>query len=271
MSSHPDTTSLWTLARGDTPLLINVPHAGTELPAELRAQLSPAAQPLPDTDWHVEKLFAPAVALGATVMAATQSRYLIDLNRDPEGRPLYPEADNTELCPLRTFANEPIHAPGAVPTPAQQRERLATYWQPYHAQLAAELARIRARHGHVVLLDAHSIRAEEPRFFAGRLPDLNVGTVDGQSCSAELEAAAVVTLNAQRRFTTVLNGRFKGGYITRHYGRPQDGVQALQLEIVQAAYMDEAPPYAWDAAGAAPLTDLLQRLVETLIETPPPR
>lgn len=261
---------LHALTRGDSPLLINVPHAGTFVPEALRAQLTAAAVPVPDTDWHVEKLYAPAVALGATLMAATHSRYVVDLNRDPEDVALYPGADNTELCPTRTFANEAIYRPGCAPTPEQVRQRRADYWQPYHAQLEAELARIRARHGHAVLLDAHSIRSEVPRFFAGRLPDLNVGTADGRSCRAELEATAVVTLNAQRRFTTVLNGRFKGGYITRHYGRPQDGVQALQLEIVQAAYMDEAPPYVWDAEAAAPLMGLLQRLVENLIETPPP-
>lgn len=252
------------LVQGDSPLLINVPHAGTFVPEALRAQLTAAALPLPDTDWHVDRLYAPATALGATLMLATHSRYVVDLNRDPDDVALYPDADNTELCPTRTFANEAIHQAGCAPTPEQVRQRRAEYWQPYHAQLQAELARIRARHGHAVLLDAHSIRSEVPRFFAGRLPDLNVGTDDGRSCSAELEATAVVTLNAQRRFTTVLNGRFKGGYITRHYGRPEAGVQALQLEIVQAAYMNEAPPYAWDAAIAEPLMDLLQRLVEAI-------
>ncbi len=182
------------LVRGDSPLVIDVPHAGTHLPPEIAARLTPAARALPDTDWHVEKLYAFARDAGATLVVATHSRYVVDLNRDPSGAALYPGADNTELCPTRTFANEAIYADAGPPDAAEIAARRATYFEPYHAQLAAEVERVRARHGHVILLDGHSIRSVVPRFFAGRLADLNLGTADGGSCAPAVQAAADVVL-----------------------------------------------------------------------------
>jgi N-formylglutamate amidohydrolase len=256
--------ALHRLHRGDSPLVVDVPHAGTHLPPELAARLSAQALAMPDTDWHVDRLYALAPAAGATLLVATHSRIAVDLNRDPTGAALYPGADNTELCPTRTFDNAVIYAAGDVPGDAEVAARRAAWFDPYHATLANEVARVRARHGYVVLLDGHSIRSRVPRFFAGRLPDLNLGTANGASCAPELAVRAETVL-AGGGFSHVVNGRFKGGYVTRHYGRPTDGVHALQLEIAQCAYMDEAPPYPWDAQRAAPLVALLERLVDALL------
>ena len=267
--------TLYEIHRGDSPLVIDVPHAGTYVPDDIAARLTPAARRVPDTDWHVDKLYAFARDLGATLVAATHSRIVVDLNRDPEGVALYANADNTELCPTRTFANEPIYAGGGVPNVAEIAARRARYFDPYHAVLAAEVARVHARHGYAVLLDGHSIRSRVPRFFAGRLPDLNLGTAEAKSCAAGVEAAALRVLASAPALTHVVNGRFKGGYVTRHYGRPAAGRHALQLEMAQCIYMDEAPPYAWDPSRAALLANVLRALVDTLIAwrpevAPPP-
>ena len=257
--------NLHDIARGDSPLLIDVPHAGTFLPLELAANLTPAARALPDTDWHVEKLYAFARGGGATLVVATHSRYAADLNRDPAGVSLYPGADVTELCPTRTFANEPIWREGTAPSPAEVDARRERFFDPYHAALAAEIERIRARHGYAIVLDGHSIRTEVPRFFAGRLPDLNLGTASGASCAPAIEVLAASVLREATGFTHVVNGRFKGGYVTRHYGRPAQGVHALQLEIAQACYMDEAPPYRWDADRAVAVGTVLRHLTDALL------
>ncbi|MEO6566808.1 MAG: N-formylglutamate deformylase [Casimicrobiaceae bacterium] len=262
---------LWELHRGDSPLIIDVPHAGTALPDDIRDRMTAAGLAVPDTDWHVEKLYAFGRQAGITLMVATHSRYVVDLNRNPEGVALYAGADNTELCPTRSFANEMIYVEGAAPTQAEVAARAARYFAPYHAQLAAEIERVGARHGHVVVLDGHSIRAEVPRFFPGRLPDLNLGTADGSSCAAELEAAATTVLAAANRFTHVVNGRFKGGYVTRHYGRPAQGVHLLQLEVAQDCYMNEATPLRFEGARAQPLIDVLKQLVQPLEAWRPPR
>ena len=256
---------LFELHRGDAPLVIDVPHAGTHLPPAMAARLTPAAAVLPDTDWHVDRLYAFAREAGVTMLVAACSRYVVDLNRDPSGASLYPGADVTELVPTRTFANDPIYCVDRSPDAVEIEARRAEYFDPYHAALIAEIERVRARHGHAVLLDGHSIRSEVPRFFAGRLPDLNLGTSDGKSCAPELQASAAEVLGAAGGFTHVVNGRFKGGYVTRHYGAPARGVHALQLEIAQRCYMDEAPPYRWDAGRAAPLRAVLTRLVMRLL------
>ena len=256
--------NLCAIERGESPLVIDVPHAGTRVPPAILARLTPAARAVPDTDWHVEKLFTRARAAGATLVVATHSRYVVDLNRDPSGAALYPGADNTELCPTRTFADEPIYVPGGAPDAAEVAARRSEYFDPYHQRLAAETERVRVRHGYAILLDGHSIRSRVARFFAGRLPDLNLGTADGASCAPSVQQAAALVLAGATEFSCVVNGRFKGGYITRHYGSPAQGVHALQLEIAQSCYMDEAPPYPWDAARAGALTAVLERLVDAL-------
>lgn len=253
---------------GDSPLLIDVPHAGTYIPPALRAAMTPFAQNVPDADWHVHLLYGSAIEAGASLMAATHARYVVDLNRDPRGTVLYPGTDNSELVPLLSFDREPLHA-GPAPDADEIARRVDRYWRPYHERLQRRLETIRARHGYALLLDAHSIRSELPRFFDGRLPDLNLGTADGVSCAPSLADAAWAVLGSSPGLSAVRDGRFKGGYITRHYGRPQDGLHALQLEIAQACYMDERPPWPWDPARARALQDLLRRLVGTLLHWKP--
>ena len=260
---------LWNLARGDSPLIVSVPHAGRYVPDAIALRLSPRARDLPDTDWHVDALYRFAPSTGATLVTATHSRYVVDLNRDPSGKALYPGADNTELCPTRTFSNESVYRPGEAPSAAETDARRATYFDPYHDLLSREIDRIRGRHGYAVLVDGHSIAAEVPRFFTGRLPDLNLGTGDGTSCDAAAQALAADVVSKATGFTHVVNGRFKGGFITRRYGAPDANVHALQLEVTQACYMDEANPSRYDASRAAALIAVLERLLVALAEWRP--
>ena len=260
---------LYTLLPGSTPLLISVPHAGTYIPPELRASMMPAAQGVPDTDWHIPLLYQFALERGAGLLVATHSRYVLDLNRNPDGAALYAGADNTELCPTSGFDRAPIYRPGCEPDAAEIARRRERYWQPFHDTLASELARLRAQHGHALLLDGHSIRSRVPRFFEGRLPDLNIGTADGASCAPSVQQCAEQVLLKAEGFTAVSNGRFKGGTITRRYGQPAQGVHALQLEIAQACYMDEDPPWPWNPRQAQPLIAVLERLVDALLDWRP--
>ncbi len=248
---------------GTTPVLVSVPHAGTHVPDEIAAHMTKEGRALPDTDWHVEKLYAGVTRHGAGLIAATHSRYVVDLNRDPAGKPLYPGADNTEVVPTRTFASTPIWSTG--PSQAEIAERVRRYWQPYHDALAAEVTRLKQRFGVVVLWDGHSIASEVPRFFEGRLPELNLGTAKGASCTDAL-AARAWSLVGGSTFTAVRDGRFTGGYITRHYGSPSDNVNALQLEVALRAYLDEARPRLWDEARARRLVALIDRLIPALTE-----
>lgn len=258
-------SELWSLIRRDGPVIVNVPHAGIAVPDALATRLTSEALQMPDTDWHVEKLYGFAPALEATLMWAKYSRIVVDLNRDPSGDALYPGASNTEICPIRTFHDAPIYKAGVAPDALEIAERIAQYWRPYHVQLSAEIERITAIHGYCILLDAHSIVSEAPRFFSGRLPDLNLGTADGASCDSALADAAFAVLTGARGFTAVHNGRFKGGYITRHYGQPAGGVHALQLEMAQSCYMDEKHPVEYNLTRAAPILNVLQPLIQTLL------
>lgn len=258
-----------TLHRGTRPLLVSVPHVGTVIPPDQRWRYTERALAVEDTDWFLDRLYAFAVDLGASLVVPMYSRYLIDLNRPSENTPMYAGSNNTELCPTRHFTGEPLYRDGAEPDEAEIRRRVAVYWQPYHAALRNELARLRDEHGHAVLFDGHSIKSELPWLFEGRLPHLNLGTVDGTSCAPSLRDALAAALAAQTRYDHVVDGRFKGGHITRHYGRPQDGVHAVQLEMCWRAYMDETPPWRWDEARAAEVTPLLRRLVRTMLDWRP--
>jgi len=251
---------------GTVPLLVSMPHVGTDIPDEVAAQLAPCAAAKADTDWHLAQLYAFAGEMGASTLAARWSRYLIDLNRPPEDSNLYPGQDTTGLCPLDTFGRERLYREGMEPDAAEVARRLQRYWQPYHAQLRAELDRLLALHGRVLLWDAHSIASRVPRFFEGRLPDLNFGTADGKSCSLQLEGAMIQAANSQDRYSFVFNGRFKGGHITRHYGNPAGGVHAIQLEMCQCLYMDEAAPFAYRPERAGAVQPLLRKLFGTALE-----
>ena len=264
--------ALWQLNRGKVggvPLIVNIPHAGTYLPPSMAQTLTSAGLHTPDTDWHVDRLYDFVPALGATLMVATHSRIVVDLNRDPSGREMYPGASNTEICPTATFHDEPVYVAGMEPDVAAIRSRIEDYWLPYHQQLAVEIARIKARHGFCVLLDGHSIVSEAPRFFAGRLPDLNLGSADGRSCAQSLAQTAFAVLAGAVGFTAVHNGRFTGGHITRHYGKPDNKVHALQLEMAQCCYMNETAPHAYDEHRADALKAVLKQLAARLADWRP--
>jgi N-formylglutamate deformylase len=257
------------LARGREALILSMPHVGTRIPEAIERGFTPVARALTDTDWHVERLYDFVPELGASVIKACYSRYVIDLNRPPNDAALYPGMTKTGLCPTHSFAGEPLYGSGVESLPESEIEhRRERYWQPYHDALAGLIAATRGRRGFAVLLDAHSIRSRVPRLFTGRLPDINIGTDDGRSCRPELLAPLLEILAAQSRFTYVVNGRFKGGHITRHYGAPADGVHALQIELAQASYMDEDRT-GYDETRAAPLRELLQRLVAALLQFSP--
>ena len=231
-------TDVFDLRRGSTPLLISVPHDGRTLAPGMASRMTDAGLTLPDTDWHVRRLYEFAADLGAGVIAANYSRYVVDLNRPASDTTLYPGQLATGLCPLQTFDGEPIYRPGETVTSAERTRRVGRYWRPYHDALARELVRLIGDHGYALLWDAHSIRGEVPLLFDGALPDLNVGTNGGASCAPAIESA-VAAAAGQSPFTSVLNGRFRGGYITRRYGRPASGIHAVQLELAQRNYMDE--------------------------------
>ncbi|MFU8776649.1 MAG: N-formylglutamate deformylase [Roseovarius sp.] len=239
---------------GDSPLVLAIPHAGTYLPPEISARLNDTGHGLSDTDWHIDRLYADLVP-GASVVAARFHRYVIDANRDPSGASLYPGQNTTTLVPLTDFDGRPIWT--TPPTEADTAERLARFHAPYHAALGAELDRVRARHGFAILYDCHSIRSEIPFLFEGRLPDFNIGTNGGATCSPALTALTERHCTTATGHTTITNGRFRGGWTTRHYGRPKDGLHAIQMELAQAAYMHETPPWAWDKVRAARLRAVL--------------
>jgi N-formylglutamate deformylase len=264
-----DEAAVYTLHQGSAPLLVSVPHAGTALPEALRARMLPRAANVEDTDWHLDRLYAFARDAGASLIVPRFSRYVIDLNRPPEDTPMYPGANNTGLAPTRFFTGEALYRDGCEPDAAEVADRVQRYWQPYHGALARELVRLRAEHGHAVLFDAHSIKSELPWLFEGTLPHLNLGTAGGDSCAATLRAALGTVLRSQQRFSHVIDGRFKGGYITRHYGRPAEQVHALQLEMCWRCYLDEAHPAEWHSEQAVDIAPLLHALVRAMIDWRP--
>lgn len=259
---------------GTTPLLVSMPHVGLHIPPDIEAGMTMAAGSRADTDWHVDRLYDFAGALGASTIAATHSRYVVDLNRRPDGEALYAGADNTELCPTSTFDRLPLYPDGGAPGDTEIGRRVAKYWRPYHDHVAAELVRLKERFGYALLFDAHSIRSQVPRFFDGRLPDLNLGSRDGKTADRRLLQALEASLtrtSEARGFSWIRDGRFKGGFITAHYGRPEESIQAVQMELSQITYMDEAPPFAFREDLAAGIRPVLRALLETMLAWEPPQ
>ncbi|HEV7334375.1 MAG TPA: N-formylglutamate deformylase [Bosea sp. (in: a-proteobacteria)] len=251
------------VTRGSSPLVLSMPHPGTGLPAEVAAQLNTRGAQVEDTDWHMRQLYSFAERFQPTIVEASLSRFVIDLNRDPAGVSLYPGQATTELVPTTTFSGEAIWT--MPPGEAEIERRRKAYFQPYHDALAAEIAHAKAQHGFCLLWDCHSIKSVIPRLFPGTLPTLNLGTNSGRSAAPAVEAAAVKAM-AGSAFTQVVNGRFKGGWITRHYGHPSDHVHALQMEIALSAYLaEEAPPWTFDAARAASLQSALSAMIEAAL------
>lgn len=254
---------LYRFRRGRTPLLVSMPHTGIFVPEWLAPRLTRAAKALPDTDWHLEPLYDFLDELGASVLVATHSRYVVDLNRPPDNANLYPGQDTTGVVPLDTFHREPLYIPGFEPSAAEIAERITSYWNPYHAKLVETLASLKSEYGYALLWDAHSILSVLPRFFAGRLTDFNLGTADGKSC-----APGIVEKLARipKGYSVVLNGRFKGGYITRAYGDPSRNIHAVQLELSEAIYTEEQPPFRFREPMAAKVRPQLKELLKTFMQ-----
>jgi len=256
--------------RGGAPLLLSIPHSGIEIPPEFERGLVSLGLARRDADWWVDKLYDFASDLDATVVRTSISRTVIDVNRDPAGTSLYPGQVTTELCPTTTFDGEPLYVAGAEPDTHARARRIERYFHPYHAALGGELARLRERHAAVVLYDCHAIRSRIPRLFHGELPHFNIGTHGGASCAPVLRQAVRSVCEATS-FSCVTDGRFKGGFITRHYGRPSEAVHAVQMELACRGYLREEPgpvspdswPPAYDAGHAAPMRAVLKRVLET--------
>ncbi|HYM29195.1 MAG TPA: N-formylglutamate deformylase [Steroidobacteraceae bacterium] len=268
-----NSTSAWlNVQRGTAPLLLCMPHTGTNVPAAMESGLNSPWLSRKDTDWWIERLYDFAPRLGASVVHTTLSRTVIDANRDPSGASLYPGQATTELCPTTTFDGEPLYRAGRAPSAAEIAQRRRDYFEPYHAAVAAEIARLRELHGTLVVYDCHSIRSAVPRLFTGLLPHFNLGTFAGASCAPALTARIEALCDATE-FTRVTNGRFKGGYTTRHYGRPHDGVHAVQMELACRGYLREPIgevepgnwPCAWDEQVAAPMRAVLERILTACI------
>lgn len=257
--AHP-----FTFEAGESPLLVSIPHAGTALTPAVAEGLTPLGATLGDTDWHVPELYGFLRDHDVSMIRGNYSRYVVDLNRPADDTPLY-SGPTTGLFPEINFDGEPLFEEGRAPAAEERGRYLREIWTPYHQRIAYTLAELRYLHGYALLLEAHSIRSRVPRLFDGRLPDLNLGTADGSSCAPELEAGLRALCEAAE-FGSVVNGRFKGGYITRRYGAPGDGIHAVQLELVQANYMDETPPFAYRPDRAASLQAFLRRFVGTLLD-----
>ena len=257
----PVTTDTYTLYRGATALLVSVPHDGTRLPDDIASRLTESARRVPDTDWHVARLYDFAREAGASMIVPRFSRYVVDLNRSEDDVSLYPGQNTTGLCPIVQFDGQPVYRSGLEPVPEEIAQRIDRYWRPYHAALRSELDRLHAGHGRVVLWEGHTIRSELPYLFEDRLPDLNLGTASGNSCSPGLQLRLENVLARHGRYSYIVNGRFKGGHITRHYGDPANGIEAVQLEISQRIYMDETS-FHFDAHKASQASDIVKRLVD---------
>lgn len=262
---HP----IFSLHGGTVPLLVSIPHSGIAVPDDIGSRMSEAGAAVPDTDWHVDRLYEFAGELGASVIVAHYSRYVVDLNRPPDDEPLYPGQTGTGLVPIDTFDGVGIYDRDITPDMAEVMARTDAFWEPYHQAVKNELERLVANHGHAVLWDAHSISSEVPRLFDGTLPDFNFGTNDGASCDESLIRAIMARAEGATGYSAVLNGRFKGGYITRHFGKPSAGVHAIQLELSQRTYMEEQAPWPYRIDLAAKVRPHLRGFLETCVEWHP--
>ncbi len=270
MTSDPQSETLlnqkseptFTLWQGQIPLLISVPHSGSEIPSHISAQMTVAAEGSIDTDWFMEDLYLPiAKDLGASLISPRHSRYVIDLNRPESDESLYPGQTTTGLCPLHRFDGQPLYSQGNEPTLAEKHKRIETYWRPYHQALSAELLRLKTMNGSVLLWEGHSIKSVVPRLFDGQLPHLNIGTHQGQSCHPNIEAQITQYLSQNTKYSSVVNGRFKGGYITRYYGKPKQNIHAVQLELAQCTYLQDEQHPQWSAPYAQNLSQMIGDLL----------
>ncbi len=255
--------------RGESAILVSFPHDGTEFPPPIKRRLNRHGINNTDCDWHISELYQNVLSSDISRIKARFSRYVVDLNRPSDGGLLYPGRMETGICPLTTFDGIPIYLPGEQPGEYEIRTRIETYWQPYHDRLQSELKRIRDRHGYAILWEAHSIRGQAPELFDGELPDLNFGTAGGRSCGEMIIAPLVKYAGNASDYSVTFNGRFKGGYITRHYGEPEEGIHAIQLEINQNSYLVNSEQPEIHQEKALQLSRLLKALIELLPKSVP--
>lgn len=247
---------------GTSPLMVSIPHNGSVIPAEIAITMTELGQKSIDTDWFLDHLYAIPEILDASLLVAEQSRYFVDLNRPSDNQSLYPGQATTGLVPETTFNGDPIYE-HKNPDQKEIQRRVTEVWQPYHQQLEDELNRLKSEYGMAILIEAHSIASEVPRLFPGKLPDFNIGTNHDQSCSPELTNRVVKVLESQNQFSHVVNERFVGGYITRHFGKPEENVHALQIELSQATYMDESSKQ-WDGRKAKQVQPIFSQIFQAI-------
>lgn len=256
--------------KGTSPLIISAPHVGSYIPKDIASRMTDIGQQSVDSDWHVDRLYDFAKEMNVSILSATHSRYVVDLNRPHDDQNLYPGQDTTGLSPVNSFSHENLYKSAeAVPTQKEIEMRVETYWRPYHDKLRETLEENLTKHGYALLWDAHSIKSEVPRFFEGRLPDMNLGTANGSSCASELEQRLLEVAKAHKEFSHVLNGRFKGGHITRHYGDPSRNIHAVQLEQSQITYMNESAPFNLIPEKVTECQPLLKNFIQTMLDFKP--
>ncbi|MEZ5525047.1 MAG: N-formylglutamate deformylase [Pseudomonadales bacterium] len=262
-------TEIFSYQQGNSPVIVSFPHDGMRLPPEIAPQLNELGKQVPDTDWYVNRLYNFLPELDVSFFIPEFSRYVVDLNRSSQGGALYPGQYETSVCPVATFDGEPIYREGCEPDAQEVQRRIGSYWQPYHDHIQSEIERIKALHGYAILWDAHSIRGMVPQLFDGVLPHLNFGTGGGLSCTPEILRRVTDIAYGQEYYSVVENARFKGGFITRHYGNPAENVHTIQLEINQSIYMQEGAAAALDEAKCERLRPLLKQFLHALSATMP--
>jgi N-formylglutamate deformylase len=254
--------------RGESPIILSMPHSGLAIPPTLANDLTPVARTLPDTDWHIPRLYQFAQDLDATIIQANYSRYVIDLNRPPDNENLYPGQARTGLCPVVLFNGDAIYHKGAEPDDKETDRRRRQYWDPYHAELVNQIDRVRQAHGYAIVYDCHSIRSVVQRLFEGELPSLNLGTAEGASCADDLQQK-VAAVMSNSGYSYAINGRFKGGFITRHYGEPAKNVHLVQMELAQSNYMEESVDNSYNEKRANQLQKTLTEILQVLLHWRP--
>jgi len=253
---------------GDSPIILAQPHGGIEIPQHILNRLNPKGRAMEDTDWHITRLYDGLVD-NITVVSTPIHRYVVDANRDPSDESLYPGQNTTSLCPTTTFDGAAIYLEGEEPSEDEIVDRQQQYHAPYHSALREQIERLHQKHGHVVLYDCHSIRSKVPYLFDGRLPDLNIGTNGGESCNSLIESIVENVCARESKYSYVVNGRFKGGWTTRHYGNPQSGYHTIQMELAQCNYMQEDAPWNYDVKKAEKLRVSLRKVLQEILEFMP--
>ena len=253
------------VVQGGGPIVLGLPHSGTDVPADIWETLNETGRALADTDWHIDRLYN-GLGHDVTTVCTPIHRYVIDVNRGPDDASLYPGQNTTGLCPLTDFDGRAIYLEDQEPDNAEIARRRDTFHTPYHRALSTELARVKAKHGAAILYDCHSIRSVIPYLFERTLSDFNIGTNLSTSCAPSVERSVDMRCRAAQAYTSVLNGRFKGGWTTRQYGQPAENIHAIQMELAQSTYMDEAPPWRWRSDKAERLRPILYRILNDLTD-----